>query len=75
MLLSDVLFSCTTSAILLCLLKQVLDPTIQKLFHIVQGQMYHIPKNLASNVNLSYFMNLWTLETKLHKNSCWTFFQ
>ena len=27
---------------------------------IVQGQMYHIPKNLASNVNLSYCMNLWT---------------
>ena len=24
--------------------------------------MYHIPKNLASNVNLSYCMNLWSLE-------------
>ena len=33
MLLSDVLFSRTTSAIFLCLLKQVLDPSIQKLFH------------------------------------------
>ena len=43
--------------------------------HLVQGQMYHIPKNLASNVNLSYCMNLWTLESKLHKNRCWTFFQ
>ena len=42
---------------------------------LVQGQMYHIPRNLASNVNLSYCMNLWTLESKLHKNSCWTFFQ
>ena len=31
--------------------------------------MYHILKNLASNVNLSYCMNLWTLESKLHKNS------
>ena len=42
---------------------------------IVQGQMYHIPKNLSSNVNLLYCMNLYTLESKLHKNSCWTFFQ
>ena len=34
----------------------------------VQGQMYQ-------SVNLSYCMNLWTLGSKLHKNSCWTFFQ
>ena len=42
---------------------------------VVQGQMYHIPKNLASNVNLSYCMDLWTLGSKLQKNYCWTFFQ
>ena len=34
-----------------------------------------IVKNLASNVNLSYYMDLWTLGSKLQKNSCWTFFQ
>ena len=27
--------------------------------------MYHIPKNLAPNVNLSYCMDLWTLGSKL----------
>ena len=27
--------------------------------------MYHIPKNLSSNVNLLYCMNLWTLESKI----------
>ena len=37
---------------------------------VVQGQMHHIPKNLASNINLSYCRNLWSLESKLHKNSC-----
>ena len=35
---------------------------------LMQGQMYHIPKNLASNVNLSYFIDLSTLGSKLHKN-------
>ena len=34
-----------------------------------------VVKNLASNVNLSYYMDLWTLESKLQKNNCWTFFQ
>ena len=34
-----------------------------------------IVKNLASNVNLSYYMDLWTLGSKLQKNNCWTFFQ
>ena len=34
-----------------------------------------IVKNLASNVNLSFYMDLWTLGSKLQKNSCWTFFQ
>ena len=34
-----------------------------------------IVKNLASNVNLSYYMDLWTLGSKLQKNSCWTFFK
>ena len=34
-----------------------------------------IVKNLAPNVNLSYYMDLWTLGSKLWKNSCWTFFQ
>ena len=33
-----------------------------------------IVKNLASNVNLSYYMDLWTLGSKLQKNYCWTFF-
>ena len=49
-------------------------PTAHGFAHIVQGQMYHIPKNLASNVNLSYCMNLWALGGKLQKNYCWTFF-
>ena len=31
--------------------------------------------NLASNVNLSHYMDLWTLGGKLQKNNCWTFFQ
>ena len=34
-----------------------------------------VVKNLASNVNLSYYMGLWTLGSKLQKNNCWTFFQ
>ena len=29
--------------------------------------MYHIPQNLAPNVNLSYCMDLWTLGSKLQK--------
>ena len=37
--------------------------------------MYPIPQNLAPNVNLSYYMDLWTLGSKLQKNYCWTFFQ
>ena len=32
-----------------------------------------IVKNLASNVNLSHYMDLWTLGGKLQKNYCWTF--
>ena len=31
--------------------------------------MYNIPKNLVPNVDLSYDMDLWTLGSKLHKNS------
>ena len=34
-----------------------------------------IVKNLASNVNLSHYMDLWTLGSKLQENNCWTFFQ
>ena len=34
-----------------------------------------IVKNLASNVNLSHYINLWTLGSKLQENNCWTFFQ
>ena len=34
-----------------------------------------IVKNLAPNVNLCYYIDLWTLGSKLQKNSCWTFFQ
>ena len=34
-----------------------------------------IVKKLASKVNLSYYMDLWTLGSKLQKNNCWTFFQ
>ena len=44
-----------------------------------KGMVYNstgaIVKNLASNVNLSYYMGLWTLGSKLQKNNCWTFFQ
>ena len=42
------------------------------MYHTTNVKNY-IPKNLASNVNLSYCMNLWTLESKLHTNNCWTF--
>ena len=56
-------------------LDPVIEPMELKSYIIVQGQMYHIPKNLASNVNLSYCMHLWTLRSKLQQNYCWTFFQ
>ena len=37
--------------------------------------MFPVPQNLAPNVNLSYWMDLWTLGSQLQKNICWTFFQ
>ena len=35
--------------------------------------MYTIPQNLSQNVNLSCFLDLMTLGSKLMNNSCWTF--
>ena len=40
---------------------------------LVQGDIYPINQNLVPTVNLSYYMDLWTLRNKLQKKSCWTF--
>ena len=37
---------------------------------MVPGQMYPTPQNLAANVNLSDYMDLWTLGSKLQQNDC-----
>ena len=44
-------------------------------FTIIYNSTGAIVKNLASNVNLSYYMDVWALGSKLQKNYCWTFFQ
>ena len=52
-----------------------MDPSLHILKHVLQVSTGAIVKNLASNVNLSHYMDLWTLGSKLQKNNCWTFFQ
>ena len=58
--------------------EQLGDHGIRPVLHISNNNKYStgaIVKNLASNVNLSHYMDLWTLGSKLQKNNCWTFFQ
>ena len=55
----------------------VLFPTSEKPYHVIRlnNSTGATVKNLASNVNLSHYMDLWTLGSKLQENNCWTFFQ
>ena len=55
--------------------KRILHDVIINFLQIAHYSTEAIVTNLASNVNLSHYMDLWTLESKLQKNNCWTFFQ
>ena len=49
-------------------------PSVVVISHIIISTGEFV-KNLASNVNLSDYMHLWILGSKLQTNSCWICFQ